>query len=67
MDKFTIESNLFDVIVELNNTFKCRQKDKYKLYLVTLDELNEEYKLKTGNYYIPPAVTLNYYEKLWQM
>lgn len=67
MDKFQIESNLFDTIVELNNTFKYRQKDKYKLYLVTMDELNEEYKKKTGDYYIPPQVALTYYEKLWQI
>lgn len=67
MTKFTIESNLFNIIYELHKTYSYKQKDKYKLFLIAMDELNEEYKKQTGEYYIHPEKTLTYYEKLWAM
>lgn len=67
MSKFDLESNMFDIIFQLHKTLKLKQRDQYKLLLVALDELNEEYKTKQGNYYIAPDRTLSYYEKLWEM
>ena len=61
-----LESNLFDIVEKLNYTFTYKKKDQYKLHLVALDELNEEYCEITGNYYIHPMKTLSYYEKLWE-
>ena len=67
VDKYNIQKNLFDIICELHKTYNYRQKDKYKLCLVALDELNEEYKKQTGEYYIAPEKALSYYEKLWHI
>lgn len=61
-----IESNLFDIICELNHNFFLRKKEDYKLLLVALDELNEEYKEQTGKYYIEPVKCANYYSRLWE-
>lgn len=67
MSKFDLESNMFDIIFQLHKNFELKRKDQYKLLLVALDELNEEYKTKQGNYYIAPERALSYYEKLWEM
>lgn len=67
MDKYYIESNMFDIIMELHTNLTYRQKDKYKLCLVAMDELNEEYKKLTGDYFIAPERSLGYYEKLWEL
>lgn len=64
---YKIESNIFDVIHELHKTFMFKNKERYKLYLVALDELNSDYKKLTGNYYINEFKALEYYEKLWKM
>lgn len=61
-----IESNLFDIICELHHNLFMRNKDGYKLMLVAMDELNEEYKQQTEKYYIDPVRCADYYSKLWE-
>lgn len=62
-----IESDLFDVIEKLNRDLRFKNKDSYKLHLVVMDELNEEYNSLSGKYYIPPLTCLQYYEKMWSI
>lgn len=60
-----IEANIFDIVESLHNNMLIKNKDKYKLSLVALDSLNEEYNELTGNYYVHPLRCLEYYGNLW--
>lgn len=60
-----LESDIFDIIQKLNETLKLKKKEHYKLCLVAMDSLNEDYNNLTGNYYIHPLKALGYYEHLW--
>lgn len=62
---FQIESDLFDIIAALHTNLSLKKKDAYKLCLVAMDDLNEEYKSLTGIYKIHPLECLSYYENLW--
>lgn len=62
-----IRSDMFEVITELHNNITYKRQDMYKLCLVAMDDLNEEYKSLTGNYYLNELECLNYYEKLWSV
>lgn len=60
-----IETHIFDIIHELHINLTYKNKDQYKLCLVALDELNDDYKKITGKYYISSERVVDYYSKLW--
>lgn len=61
-----LEENMFDTICGLHECLVLRKKESYKLFLITLDELNENYKQQTEKYYIDPVRCADYYSKLWE-
>lgn len=60
-----IHLELFDVVSELHRTLQNKDKESYKIWLVELDEFNDEYKSLTGKYHIEPLDVVVYYENLW--
>lgn len=65
-DVFAIQNDMFEIIEGLHYCLQVKNKEDYKLYLIAMDELNEEHKTLVGNYYIDPLRALGYYEKLWK-
>lgn len=60
-----LESDMFDVIYELHRNLNAKNKEQYRLCLITLDQLNIEYFQLAGKYYIERKRILDYYSKLW--
>lgn len=60
-----IQLELFDVISELHTNLQNKNKEDYKIWLVELDELNDEYKSLTGKFHIEPLDAVVFYEHLW--
>ena len=60
-----LEFSMFEVIESMHQSLACKKLDTYRLGLAVLDQLNDEYCELTGQYYIPPMKTLDYYSKQW--
>lgn len=63
---YQIEFDMFDIIAALHTNLSLKKKDSYKLCLVAMDTLNEDYKKLTGEYRLHPLECLKYYENLWK-
>ena len=61
----TLEEDIFNVVVKMMEYYTIRDKETYKNHLAFLEELNEEYKSRTGKVRLPPEEIIKYHERLW--
>lgn len=65
--RYKLEKEIFDIVVAIANSEVVRNKNMYKLTLLSMETLNEEYRKLYGDYYIDKAKILRYYEKIWEI
>jgi hypothetical protein len=62
-----LEDQIFNTLDAAYKAFQYRQIDKYKLYLATLEMLNEDYKSITKVDFITQERIMNMYAKMWEI
>lgn len=62
-----LEKEIFDIVVAIAHSEVVRNKNMYKLTLLSMETLNEEYRKLYGDYYIDKNKILKYYEKIWEI
>jgi hypothetical protein len=65
--RYKLESEIFNIVVAIAHNEVIRNKNMYKLTLLSLESLNEEYRKLYGDYYIDKNKILRYYEKVWEI
>jgi hypothetical protein len=62
-----LESDMFETIHDLLKAFHSKNSGDYTTFLAILENLNDEYKDLTGQYYIEQTRIISYHEKRWEM
>ena len=62
-----IENELFDLLVALHKYKQYGEREPYKIHLLTIENLNKEYKSITGKNFVDEKQIIQYYEYLWTM
>ncbi len=62
-----LEDQMFNTLDAAYKALEYRQIDKFKLYLATLEMLNEDYKSVTQVDFITKERIQSLYEKMWEI